>query len=136
MTHKRLYRAFRDVLDLARIPHLGRGRGPRLHDPRHHTDAQSVRERDVGAVRGSLHKLFDKPRGYWVSRSESDEPRASIARWPPDKTHAFRHTGQPFKHRTRNGQELQPGDVVELNEGQAAALADRFEAVVEEPVST
>lgn len=35
MTHKRLYRAFRDVLDLARIPHLGRGRGPRLHDLRH-----------------------------------------------------------------------------------------------------
>lgn len=30
-----LYQSFRDVLDLARIPHLGRGRGPRLHDLRH-----------------------------------------------------------------------------------------------------
>jgi integrase len=35
MKHKTLYKAFRDVLDLARIPHLGRGRGPRLHDLRH-----------------------------------------------------------------------------------------------------
>lgn len=32
---KTLYKAFRDVLTLARIPHLGRGRGPRLHDVRH-----------------------------------------------------------------------------------------------------
>jgi integrase/recombinase XerD len=30
-----LYKTFRAVLDLARIPHLGRGRGPRLHDLRH-----------------------------------------------------------------------------------------------------
>ena len=30
-----LYQAFRDVLELALIPHLGRGRGPRLHDCRH-----------------------------------------------------------------------------------------------------
>ncbi len=30
-----LYQSFRDVLDLARIPHLGRGRGPRLQDLRH-----------------------------------------------------------------------------------------------------
>jgi len=30
-----LYTSFREVLDLARIPHLGRGRGPRLHDLRH-----------------------------------------------------------------------------------------------------
>lgn len=35
MTHQRLYQSFRDVLDLAQIPHLGRGRGPRLHDLRH-----------------------------------------------------------------------------------------------------
>jgi integrase len=35
MRPKSLYKAFRDVLDLARIPHLGRGRGPRLHDLRH-----------------------------------------------------------------------------------------------------
>jgi integrase len=32
---KTLYKIFRDVLDLAQIPHLGRGRGPRLHDCRH-----------------------------------------------------------------------------------------------------
>jgi integrase len=31
----RLHKAFRDVLDLAQIPYLGRGRGPRLHDLRH-----------------------------------------------------------------------------------------------------
>lgn len=32
---KSLYHSFREVLDLAGIPHLGRGRGPRLHDLRH-----------------------------------------------------------------------------------------------------
>ena len=32
---KSLYQSFRDVLTLAGIPHLGRGRGPRLHDLRH-----------------------------------------------------------------------------------------------------
>lgn len=30
-----LYAIFREVLDVAQIPHLGRGRGPRLHDCRH-----------------------------------------------------------------------------------------------------
>lgn len=35
MKPKRLYQAFREVLELAQIPHLGRGRGPRLHDLRH-----------------------------------------------------------------------------------------------------
>lgn len=35
LTPQRLYKAFRDVLDLAQIPCLGRGRGPRLHDLRH-----------------------------------------------------------------------------------------------------
>ena len=30
-----LYKSFRQVLALAQIPHLGRGRGPRLHDLRH-----------------------------------------------------------------------------------------------------
>ena len=30
-----LYQSFRDVLELARIPHLGRSRGPRLQDLRH-----------------------------------------------------------------------------------------------------
>ena len=30
-----LYESFRRVLKLAQIPHLGRGRGPRLHDLRH-----------------------------------------------------------------------------------------------------
>jgi integrase len=35
MKPKRLYKAFRKVLALAQIPHLGRGRGPRLHDLRH-----------------------------------------------------------------------------------------------------
>jgi integrase len=32
---KTLYTIFREVLELAQIPHLGRGRGPRLHDCRH-----------------------------------------------------------------------------------------------------
>jgi integrase len=32
---KSLYKSFRQVLDLAGIPHLGRSRGPRLHDLRH-----------------------------------------------------------------------------------------------------
>jgi integrase/recombinase XerD len=32
---KSLYKSFRQVLELAQIPHLGRGRGPRLHDLRH-----------------------------------------------------------------------------------------------------
>ena len=31
----KLYESFREVLELAQIPHLGRGRGPRLHDLRH-----------------------------------------------------------------------------------------------------
>ena len=35
MKDKTLYKAFRDVLDLAGIRHQGRGRGPRLHDLRH-----------------------------------------------------------------------------------------------------
>ncbi len=32
---KSLYKSFRQALELAQIPHLGRGRGPRLHDLRH-----------------------------------------------------------------------------------------------------
>ena len=35
LSPKTLYKIFRDVLELAQIPHLGRGRGPRLHDCRH-----------------------------------------------------------------------------------------------------
>ena len=35
MSPKTLYSVFREVLDLAQIRHLGRGRGPRLHDLRH-----------------------------------------------------------------------------------------------------
>jgi integrase len=35
MKDKTLYKSFRDALELAGIRHLGRGRGPRLHDLRH-----------------------------------------------------------------------------------------------------
>ena len=35
MSPKTLYQIFREVLELAQIPHLGRGRGPRPHDCRH-----------------------------------------------------------------------------------------------------
>lgn len=35
MSRTTLYAIFREVLDVAQIPHLGRGRGPRLHDCRH-----------------------------------------------------------------------------------------------------
>ncbi len=53
------------------------------------------------------------------------------ARWP----RAFRYTGKPGKSQME-GRYLETGEVVDLNEAQAAALADRFEEVVAEEVAT
>jgi integrase/recombinase XerD len=51
---KSLYESFREVLDLARIPHLGRGRGPRLHDLRHYAALRTMPSRSVWSLIPSL----------------------------------------------------------------------------------
>ena len=62
--------------------------------------------------------------------------RAHLARWPtPETTHRYRYVGGEWKH-THAGRTLRRGEVVELNEAQAAAFADRFEAVIEEVAAT
>jgi hypothetical protein len=51
-------------------------------------------------------------------------------RWPtPDTRHPYRYTGPRFKTLWDGDRHLEPGDVVQLTEAQAAAFADRFEAV-------
>ena len=60
---------------------------------------------------------------------EQGEHAAYLERWPTDDVRLpHRYSGAPFKARF-DGRELQPGDVVDLNEAQARANADRFELV-------
>lgn len=50
-----------------------------------------------------------------------------VSRWPtPDTRHAFRYKGRPDKV-SFDGRYLVPGEVVEMNETRATALADMFE---------
>jgi len=56
--------------------------------------------------------------------------RERVERWPAsDTTHPYRYAGPRFKTTWDGDRYLEPGDVVELNEVQAAAFGDRFEAV-------
>jgi hypothetical protein len=62
--------------------------------------------------------------------------RARAADWPEGVTaRPFRYTGPAFKMRM-DGREIEPGEVVLLNESQARSFGDRFEPVTSEPVTT
>lgn len=58
---------------------------------------------------------------------ECAELREHVTRWPtPDTTRPYRYKGRPDKARV-DGRYLVPGEVVEINETRATAMADLFE---------
>ena len=59
---------------------------------------------------------------------ECEELREHVARWPtPETTHPYRYVGRP--NGRFNGQELMPGDVLELTQTRAKNLVNIFEPV-------
>lgn len=98
---------------------------------------EGVRANDAVAF-DELRPLMGQPGTPQLQRMLEDAQRERpecmrvIERWPTaDTTHAYRYVGLPFKARWEDGRYLEPGDVVQLTEGRAAAWGDRFEAVEE-----
>jgi hypothetical protein len=76
-----------------------------------------------------LERFLETLRAERAEAEDRERAMTAEASAPPRR---YRYTGRPGRHVMSDGRGLEPGDVVELSQRAATALADRFQPVEDE----